>query len=201
VHRPVESRPPSAFIGEFSLQPCPAIAHLRSATRDVHARLESRLDVIARLGDPEGRPGMIRRYAALHIPADTVLEPYLAGIEGLDLRARRRTPLLARFAGRTPLPKFPRPGSRAAALGMLYVLEGSTLGGRLILRMLADRGISDPDLAFLDPYGHDTGSRWRSFLSVVSREVAADAARIGDAAQGALAGFGHAERVLCGDVA
>jgi heme oxygenase len=183
------------------LPPCPAISHLRAATADIHARLETKLDVISRLGDAAARPDMIRRYAALHIPADAVLEPYLAEIEGLDMTTRRRTPLLAKFVGGAPLPKFPHPGSRAAALGMLYVLEGSTLGGRLILRMLADRGCSDPDLAFLDPYGHDTGSRWRSFLSVLSREVANDDERIADAGRGALAGFGHAERVLCGEAA
>ena len=156
--------------------------------------------MVASLGDPIMRRGMIGRYAAFHIPADATLAPYLDDVDGLEMQARRRTPLLADFAGVGPLPRFPRPASRAEALGMLYVLEGSTLGGRLILRMLADEGIRDPDFAFLDPYGAETGSRWRSFLSVLARETGEDERRIAEAGQGALCGFEHAERVLCGEL-
>jgi heme oxygenase len=186
----------SSFLGS-----CSAISHLRAVTNEAHQRLETKLDVVTRLSDPRARPDMIRRYAAFHIPADAALGPYLGDIDGLDMLARRRTPLLADFAGEGALPDFPAPRSRAEALGMLYVLEGSTLGGRLILRMLAERGIADPDLAFLDPYGRDTGCRWRSFLSVLARETDDDEQRIAEAGKGALSGFDHAESVLCGGAA
>jgi heme oxygenase len=175
--------------------------HLRSVTDEHHRRLEHRLDIVARLADPPARRKMIRRYAELHIPADATLGPYLRDVDGLDMPARRRTPLLAGRAGSGALPAFPRPNSRAEALGMLYVLEGSSLGGRLILRTLASRGIDDPDLAFLDPYGPETGRRWRGFLAVLSREVDNDEDRILQAGSGALHAFAHAEHVLCGAVA
>jgi heme oxygenase len=71
----------------------------------------------------------------------------------------------------------------------------------LILRMLAERGINDPDLEFLDPYGPDAGLRWRSFLSVLSRETDHDDARVSQAGTGAVLAFAHAEHVLCGDAA
>jgi heme oxygenase len=101
----------------------------------------------------------------------------------------------------TLFPTFPAPESQAEALGMLYVLEGSTLGGRLILRTLKDRGVDDPRLAFLDPYGPETGVRWRSFQSVLARETSHDEKLVAQACGGALSGFWHAERVLCGDAA
>ncbi len=81
----------------------------------------------------------------------------------LDFANRSRTGLLAAFAGHRPLPDFPAPTGQAEALGMLYVLEGSTLGGRFITGALAARGVIDPGLAFLDPYRDQTGVRWRSF--------------------------------------
>lgn len=43
--------------------------------------------------------------------------------------------------------------NRAEALGFLYVIEGSTLGGRLILRELAAGGAEITGLSFLDPFG------------------------------------------------
>jgi hypothetical protein len=55
----------------------------------------------------------------------------------LEFFDRSRAPFLANHVGKAPLPEFPLPASRAEALGMLYVLEGSTLGGHLILRTLA----------------------------------------------------------------
>lgn len=153
-----------------------------------------------RLANPALRPALIRRYAAFHIPADSSLAPHLEGVRGLDFRGRSRAPLLKRFVGGRPLPAFPVPANRAEALGMLYVLEGSTLGGRLILRWLEDRGIRDPDLAFLDPYGPDTGRLWRGFLAVLSREIGEEEALIAEACTGARSGFRHAERLLGGSM-
>ena len=83
---------------------------------------------------------------------------------------------------------------------MLYVLEGSTLGGRFITGALAARGVTDPDLAFLDPYRDQTGVRWRGFLAVLVREVR-DNGLIAEACRGAMRAFDHAETILCGDAA
>ena len=182
------------------MAPSCVVQHLRSVTNEAHRRLETRLDVIARLTDPILRPKLVERYAALHIPADAMLAPYLRNIDELDMGVRRRTPLLEAFVRKCPLPMFPEPSNRAQALGMLYVLEGSTLGGRFILRTLAERGVDDPNLAFLDPYGQETGLRWRSFLSVLTRETDHDDTRVLHAGTGALLAFAHAELVLCGGV-
>lgn len=178
----------------------PVIDHVRAATSEAHRRLEDSLDIVTRLADPQSRRGMIRRYAALHIPADAALAAELDSVDGLDFRDRSRAPLLREFTQMTSLPAFPRPASRAEALGLLYVLEGSTLGGRLILRALAERGVDDATLAFLDPYGAMTGARWRAFLTVLDRETRDDQGHIDDATRGAVRGFAHAEHVLCGSM-
>ena len=155
--------------------------------------------MIRRLADPNTRADLLKRYTALHVPVDAALSDELGNIPHLAFEQRSRAHLLRRFAGPDPLPAFPHPHSRAEALGMLYVLEGSTLGGRLILRTLAAKGVSDPDLAFLDPYGSESGARWREFLAVLENETGGDAGRIGDAEKGAVRGFEHAEAVLCGE--
>lgn len=175
-----------------------ALERLRAATRDAHERLDQRMDAIERLADPLLREELLARYAAFYLPADAMLAPHLDDVEDLDFGERSRAPLLSEA---TPgaHPPFPRPGSRGEALGLLYVLEGSTLGGRMILRELTRRGIEDRRLAFLDPYGAETGRRWRGFIEVLEREIAGDSVSATAAETGAVRGFAHAEEVLCGD--
>lgn len=188
-------------VGPAGPEPMTAIEHLRAATGAQHERLDAQLDAVATLADPERRPGLCARYAAFHIPADAALAPWLSETAGLALASRSRAPLLARFSGGQSLPPFPAPASAAEALCMLYVLEGSTLGGRFIAGALAARGVTDPDLAFLDPYGDETGARWRAFLAVLAREIGDSETLIADACRGAVRAFDHAERILCGDPA
>jgi heme oxygenase len=177
------------------------VARLRSSTATTHNRLERRLNAIERFCNPELRTDLIERYAAFYLPAEAALATYIARITEMDFDWRSRTdPLTAAARGRR-LPNFPVPRGEAEALGMIYVLEGSTLGGRLILRSVSERGVDVSDLRFLDPYGADTGRRWRRFLAVLQRHTQGDEARVGQACDGAIRAFEHAERVLCGDSA
>ncbi|MDF2457272.1 MAG: Heme oxygenase [Cytophagaceae bacterium] len=58
------------------------------------------------------------------------------------------------------------------ATGALYVIEGSTLGGKFICQSLAQIGI-DPSngAAYFSGYGEETGKMWKSFLQFLN-EVA-----------------------------
>jgi heme oxygenase (biliverdin-IX-beta and delta-forming) len=175
------------------------VSRLRAATGEIHRRIEARLDIVARLADPSSRHEMIRRFATLYLPADAALEGFLAGVPGLGA-GRPQARMLSQPARCVLLPPFPAPESRAEALGMLYVLEGSMLGGRVILKALARKGVNDPALAFLNPYAAETGARWQSLLAVLEREASDDEARIAAICTGARRAFQHAERILCEDM-
>jgi len=57
--------------------------------------------------------------------------------------------------------------SNATALGGMYVLEGSVLGGAFIFKHLQARFGIDAlagKANYFTAYGHETGSRWRNFL-------------------------------------
>jgi heme oxygenase len=84
----------------------------------------------------------------------------------------------------------------AEALGALYVLEGSSLGGRVILKELKRRDVSLAGLGFLDPYGADTSRRWQSFLAILEREITSCEQKA-DAVKGALDTFAFARLCLC----
>lgn len=65
---------------------------------------------------------------------------------------------------------IPKITSVPSALGAMYVLEGSTLGGRMISKMLM-KNVSivfgENNLNFFNGYKEDTGNKWKAFLSVI----------------------------------
>lgn len=183
-----------------------SVAHerLRAATRDAHRHLEDELDSIEQLASIEGRRRLAPRYLSLQLYADALLERWPVEGSGSDAPDRRRADRIRadlRALGVAPTaPPEPPPVSTAAqALGFLYVVEGSTLGGRLILREIAARGADLTGLAFLDPYGARTGAAWRGFLDLLDREVGTAPDRLAEAEQGAIAGFAYARACLCGE--
>lgn len=177
---------------------------LRDATQADHDRLEARLDILARIVTAEGRREMVERFHRMHAGAEAALAPWLAALPGLDFEGRRRsTPLAADLAvlgGKVAAPSATTVTGVAEALGRMYVLEGSTLGGRVIRRAVEARGDSMDGLSFLDPYGERVGERWRAFLAVLEAQ-ARTRDDIEAMAVGAVAGFQQAERVLCDEQA
>jgi heme oxygenase len=66
----------------------------------------------------------------------------------------------------------------ASGLGCLYVLEGSTLGARVISRRLESHFMLGPDsgAAFFNAYGEAVGRRWSEFRSFVTGNLSAEQA-------------------------
>lgn len=61
--------------------------------------------------------------------------------------------------------------SPAFALGIMYVVEGSSLGGRMILKNIEQALGFNPDngARYFAGYGNHTGSYWKSFLSSMAK--------------------------------
>ena len=59
-------------------------------------------------------------------------------------------------------------------MGCLYVMEGSTLGGKFIARQVQEKlGLSpEAGTAFFSGYGNETGARWKTFREALSRHSA-----------------------------
>ncbi|CAN5306063.1 biliverdin-producing heme oxygenase [soil metagenome] len=176
----------------------PVLDHLRDATRDLHDGLEARLDVFARIADPAARREMVGRFLSFHRPAEAALGRVLRDEPDLDFETRRKAPALARdlAALNTSAPAdaiVSVPTDRSGALGFLYVLEGSTLGGRVIDKQLRVRGLSAEGLSFFQGYGEATGAKWKAFCAVLER--AEDPAAAG---RGARSAFIQMEAWLCG---
>jgi heme oxygenase len=178
------------------------IDSLRAATASVHRRLDQTLGLIDRLQQPETRAALLGRYYAFHKGAEIALAPFLSPISDLDFAARCRSPLIAQGLHdmAQPVPANALPGfdvgTRPEAFGAFYVLEGSSLGGRSILKSLVRRRAPLAGLGFLDPYGVRTAARWLGFLAILQRETANGNEAIAQAISGALKAFAFAELCL-----
>ena len=58
-----------------------------------------------------------------------------------------------------------REASVEQQIGILYVMEGSTLGGRILQRKIAENSVLDFPLRYLSPYGGQEGAHWKEFVS------------------------------------
>ena len=76
-----------------------------------------------------------------------------------------------------PGEQLPALWSVAAALGSMYVMEGATLGGRVIApRVRKQLGLTDDagGTAYFESYGPAVNARWREFLSTLETAVPVD---------------------------
>lgn len=144
---------------------------LRSATAADHARVDA-LFSAHDLSNARGYGDFLVAQARAHLPVEAALDAY--GVEALlpDWPERRRAGALIADLGELsralpePLPLPPFVDDDAAALGIVYVLEGSRLGGSLLNRSIADhlprRFVGSPARP---------GS-WRNLLTLLDRALA-----------------------------
>ncbi len=168
------------------------LAHLRTETRPAHGQLEGTLGLLdERLGLDAYRRVIERFYGFWRN-----WEPQVATLfqDAAFLDPRRRMHLLQAdlvALGLSAhavaiLPTCPAPILRNAveALGSLYVMEGSTLGGRVIERNVERcLGLNGRHgCAYFAGYGTHTGAMWRLFLARLDQAPAADAEQVTDGA-------------------
>lgn len=156
--------------------------HLKAATAEVHDRLDSlmsRFDLTQQ--DDYGR--FLQAQAGAFFGVEAALEE--AGVASVlaDWRDRRRAEMLREdLAGlglQIPAPVTPPAlAGEASILGAVYVLEGSRLGGAVLVRTAPDT----VPKKFLTP---GNPLLWREFVSVLDERLSSEGARA-EAASAAL---------------
>lgn len=207
----------SAGSGRVAPPVDPVAAHrgLRAATAAAHARTEALLDGPARCSRRDSYHELLQWFGVLH----EVLEPVLRVIDRrvggrLDTARRARLPWLhADLAalGGTPARRWAvstraavrdlRADGVAEAIGLQYVLEGSTLGGR-VLAAIAHRELGvdrDHGGRYLHGYGSATARRWQEWWQGLPGLVGdVDLPAVERSAQAAFAAFERAATGLAG---
>lgn len=152
----------------------PALAALRSATRDLHADLDSRSPLTGEL-TPHDYLDHAARVLGWMRPLESALWPLWPDTGDAAQRQGKSQWLEADLqagaaAQGANCPHAPTPGCLAEAFGIAYVAEGATLGGRVLYKRL--KTSLDPlPLRWLQGYGEHTGERWGSFQRLLAEHV------------------------------
>lgn len=157
---------------------------VKEQTRAEHQRAERQLNLLRpELSENEYR-SLLEGFLSFYDPAERALEAGLSrsAQAELDLSARLKGAKLredlaslgaTRFPPTAELPFSTRGFEDADYLGMMYVMEGATLGGQVISRHLASAlpASSQNALHFYSGYGAQTGARWKDFQNWVRAHV------------------------------
>ncbi len=164
---------------KFSIQLCDMISQeIKAATKEAHQKLEK--TVVLRLKDIRNYTDyaeVLKCFYAYFNAIERAIAPYIITSLLPDYPQRRNSSYIKQdiialggSVEELPSPKVPHIHDEVTALGALYVLEGSIMGGPYIVEMLKKYGM-DKGFSFFSGYGADTGRMWGSFTEVLNKTV------------------------------
>jgi heme oxygenase len=148
------------------------LQRLKTETALAHRRIEQSFDLEARTSSVNAYRDLLARLYGFHAAWEPRAEAVLADPE--LFRGRRKTGHLIKDlralgmadVGRLALcPSLIPLRSSAEAIGSMYVVEGSTLGGTIIARHV-ERGLGlgrSNGCSYFRCYGDDVGPMWKAF--------------------------------------
>ncbi|KQP17639.1 biliverdin-producing heme oxygenase [Pseudorhodoferax sp. Leaf267] len=157
---------------------------LRDATRSLHHLLDSQLPLArpdAGVADYLSHLRVLRGWLLALAP---LLQPTGWGqgyLQALDADLAQAGAVAAPVTAAAPA------DDPAFALGVAYVVEGSQLGGQVLLRRLRQSGV-DHGLRYLQGRGEATGAHWGAFLKALRARLT-QPAEIAAACRGACWAF------------
>jgi len=149
---------------------------LRAATRSHHERIDDLID-FRRLAEPARYARVLQAFGAFLPAWEAAVADALPPTRRTWLARRSRSAFLNRdlqaLGVAQPAPvRLAAFRSPAAAWGSLYVLEGSALGGQVITRGLAARGLlPHSGGAYFHGWGDATAAMWREFRELLDTEL------------------------------
>jgi heme oxygenase (biliverdin-IX-beta and delta-forming) len=145
---------------------------LKEVTADAHQAAEKKLiTALKKIATTTDYMHMLNWLYGYYAPMEGLIRRFLTPDILPDIPKRSRAEYLLWDMKETGLPVLPPDicqqlpviDSYPRALGALYVLEGSTLGGRIIAGMISQELDSIKSLSFFNGYGAETNRMWQSF--------------------------------------
>lgn len=175
---------------------CSARFSLKNRTQAAHNRAEQFVEASFDLATKQGYGRFLALQAQFHGLCEEVLDARKFETILSDWRERRRAHLAAAdccaLGARVGEPERQRQLLIATddhALGLAYVLEGSALGGAILMERVRRAGFDGSQVTnFLDFYGPHRGLMWRRFQDVLEDRLRTEEA-VDRAESGASAGF------------
>lgn len=157
------------------------LAKLKEATRAQHENLENTVDVMSKMFSPEDYKILLTKFYRFYAAIEPKVAENHLDTAGFDFAERRKTPLLEKDLQALGILEnvrenvklwqdLPALETPAAAFGSVYVMEGATLGGQVIMRHLKQHLDITPENggAFFNSYGANVGPMWKSFGAAIT---------------------------------
>jgi heme oxygenase (biliverdin-IX-beta and delta-forming) len=163
------------------------LSRLKHETAACHTRLENALDMMRGNLQRDEYIALLERFYGYVAPWEQAMSAVMPASLSSFFDERRKAHLLAsdldvltgerRPAGSVPhadaLYDLPQLNNIGAIFGSMYVMEGSTLGGRFIAPHVAqmlslEQGQGN---AYFEGYGARTGSMWNAFRDIAAASV------------------------------
>ncbi len=153
---------------------------LKVETAASHKDTEKTLHFEKTISSKESYLKLLKGFYGFYLPVEKDLLKFGGEFEamGIQIRQRLKSDLLTQDMRSLGLnetsaikvcPSIPRISSLASAMGVLYVLEGSTMGGQIISKKLREALILETDKSFHNPYGKETMPMWMGFKGALDK--------------------------------
>lgn len=153
--------------------------NLKQTTHEAHIRLEKRIVThIKSMSAPDEYLGLLYAYHAFIHPLEQAIARQVLPDHLPDIGQRMRAGKILddiRTLGGDPTSSgetatIPDINDLPSAVGALYVLEGSTMGGPYIAAMIQKRMDAGNALTYFNGYGEDNRAMWVKFLNLLTSE-------------------------------
>ncbi|MEJ7559485.1 MAG: biliverdin-producing heme oxygenase [Pedobacter sp.] len=153
--------------------------NIKDATKPAHLKLEKLVvQQLKGIRTDEDYAAFLKKFYTYFSQVEKVIAPYITDQLLPDHAERRNSSfikadiqILGGSVDETPVVEVPVVSNAVEALGALYVMEGSIMGGRIIIQMLEKLGIQN-GLSFFSGYGQETGQKWGVFTEVMNEAAA-----------------------------
>lgn len=161
------------------------LQRLKQETRSYHEQLERKLNICTEHLTLAKYTSILVRFLGFYQPVELLLSTFQQEhILYREIERRGKTLWLLQDlkalgiadTDLTVLPTcadLPSLGTLYQALGCMYVLEGATLGGQIIIKHVQHVLHQDEHYgcAFFHGYGSDTGAMWRAFCELLVTQI------------------------------
>lgn len=150
---------------------------LREETKESHVIVEKLIiPRIKRLESHHSYARLLHLFYGYFKPVEEKIEQYVTTSVVSDIEERRKADTILEdieFVGETGSASvcddLPVIQNATEALGAMYVLEGSTLGGQFLSKMIAEKlSLSTEGLRFFTGYGSASAEKWDLFKNVLN---------------------------------
>ncbi|SOD12626.1 biliverdin-producing heme oxygenase [Pedobacter xixiisoli] len=150
-------------------------ATIKEATKKPHQEVEKKVVLrIKSIRNEADYADLLKHFYAYFNAVENIITPYITTQILPDTAERRNSSYIKNdieTLGYTiddlPNAVAPEVTNLAQAMGALYVLEGSIMGGPYIVKMLQKVGLNN-GFSFFSGYGESSGSKWAAFTSVLN---------------------------------